>query len=100
MSNWVDRRAALGLMAGLILGSVSGCQAAAFIIRLPWDRITQVAVNLTQLVITIWGWLDGEEVRTERALTEDEARRFANGEEIVIELKDGTKQTVRPTVQR
>ncbi|MBI3408178.1 MAG: hypothetical protein HY040_07465 [Planctomycetes bacterium] len=93
------RRTALTVVASFLFGLLPGCQAAALVISLPWDRILSVLVLAENLVAIVRGLLNGAETETEIPLTHEQLRRLQNGEEVIVELRDGHNQRIRPTIE-
>jgi hypothetical protein len=100
MREHLSRRVALGIMLGSILTGIPGCRAAPILIKLPWDRIVSVVLNIASLAVIVKGLLDGSEKEQEVQLSREQIQRLQNGEEVEVELKDGSKQRIRPTLPR
>jgi hypothetical protein len=82
------------ILAATFLGCGGIAPAArvviALILKLPWDRIVQVALNSLEAVVIVKGLLNGRDVEERRALTSEEFKQLKRGASVRIEYKDGS----------
>jgi hypothetical protein len=95
MRQQMTRRAAMVLAAGACLTALPGC-GGSILLRLPWKQIVSAVIRFVKtngkwILVLIGIGEDGEAVSEEIELDSDQI------ESVTIELKDGTKKTIKPT---
>ncbi len=60
----------------------------------------RVVLRVKDLVAVLIGIVDGKEVQAEVTLSKEELERLQAGEKLTVELKDGHKERVKPTVEK
>jgi len=100
----LTRRRAIQALAGLVLAGVTGCGAVGpavqIIVKLPWDKIISIAVNLLTGYVTIKGLLDGKEVQAQEKLKDEQLNEIKVGARVTVELNGGKEETVKPNVEK
>jgi Mn2+/Fe2+ NRAMP family transporter len=108
MAQWLlTRRQAVAAGVGVIAAGLSGCGAAApagrvvleGLKRVPWDKVSTIVVNVLTGIAVVIGLVDGKEVKAEVSLTKAELEEIKKGYWVVVEVKDGSKDTVKPKVE-
>jgi hypothetical protein len=96
MRRQLTRRAAMVTAAGLALSALPGCGGGGLLLRLPWKQIVSAVIRFAKTngkwILVLIGVGDaGESVSQEVELDSDQI------ESVTVELKDGTKHTLKPT---
>jgi len=103
----ITRRQIAVLAAGLVGAGLSGCGAVApaakvvieALKRVPWDKVSTIVVNLITGTAALIGIVDGKEVKAEVSLTPEEIEKIKKGESVEVEVKNGSKETIKPEIK-
>jgi hypothetical protein len=105
MRSLLDRRTAILTAAGCALGVLPGCGAAGPILaRVPWLKLLKILILILtngSAVATVYGEdADGKEQKLEVTLTKEQLAEIQEKGSVTVELKDRTKKSVTPTIEK
>jgi len=104
MQTVLTRRTALVAMASFLVSGLPGCGAAPILARVPWRKIIKIIILILTngaVVAELFGEdTDGKEQQLELTITKEQLEEIQRNGSVTIELKDGSKKRISPTINK
>jgi hypothetical protein len=98
MNRLMGRRTAIALMAGSVMASLPGCGVNNLVVRVPWAKVVSALVKFVKATGKWILLLVGMTVSGETEVREFDLES-SQIEAVTVELKDGSKVTIRPKTE-
>lgn len=100
----VSRREVFITGAGILVAlKLTGCgpvvKGIEVVKQVPWDKVITVVVNLVHGIAILIGIMDDKEIQAEVKLTDEQLEKIKKGESVVVEVKYGRKETIKPKLE-